>query len=86
MGGCANGDRVVALAPYKPPAGGTVDGGTGTAPLVELLPLELSLELSPLPPPRNKRSCRFVNRFQNESLSFFVCMFHLPFSTSDKMI
>ena len=58
-----------------------------TAPLVELL--ELSLLLPPASPPRSKRSCRFVNGFQNESLPlvfFFFCMLHLPFSMSDKMI
>ena len=54
-----------------------------------LVPLPLlALEVSPSPP-RSKRSCVFVSRFQNESLPllfFFFCMCHLPFSTSDKMI
>ena len=52
-----------------------------------MLALELSLLLLSPSPPRNKRSCGFVRRFQNESLPllfFFVCMCHLPFSTSDK--
>ena len=51
----------------EPPSGG------GAAPL-ELLALELSLLLSPLPPPRNSRSCRFGNRFQNDSRLAF-CFF-----------
>ena len=64
---------MVALVPYlpAPPSGGVA--GPGNAPL-ELLALELSLLLSPLPPPRNSRSCRFVNRFQNDSRLAF-CLF-----------
>ena len=61
---------MVVIAPYLPvPGSGDGTGGTGNAPL-ELLALEPSLLLSPLPPPRSRRSCRFVNRFQNESLPF----------------
>ena len=71
--------RVVRLASYLPPPAGGTPVGPGNAPL-ELLALELSVLLPPAPPPRSKRSCGFVSRFQNESLpfGFFFCMFHLP--------